>query len=196
MTTRFFFRPASACPPEAVPPGTPDAWPFTLFALEDGEPDPTDPALVGPKSGAEMDAHFASLQAAWDAAAGARAAWREALELPGLKLTRIAEIDAKTTEVIFRGFTYGGKVLSLSASAQANLLGALGLRTGYSYPINWNCLDDMEPSIVLADADAVLAMCVAAATAKRVALDSGTALRQDVLAATTKAELDAVVDSR
>lgn len=193
---KHFLRLNSSIPEEQRVPGVPLDWPVTHYPVDDEADDLTDPDLIKCDDDAALAAYYAARQAAFDAGLAEQMAYKAEQALPGIKRMKIAEIDTRTREVIFRGFTYAGKVLSLSASAQANLLSAETLKDSYSYPIFWNCLDDLEEPIELADAAAVTAMCLAAETAKTVARDSGTELRGQVLEATSKAEVDAIADSR
>lgn len=119
--------------------------------------------------------------------------------LPEYKLEKQRAIDARTAELIFQGFTYGGKTLSLSISAQSywtNLYQARNIMAaGGLFPLTVNTLDDLDTYSVasVADAEGLYQTAVGTMTSR---LASGTALKNQVRAATTKAEVDAVVDSR
>ena len=119
--------------------------------------------------------------------------------LPEYKLEKQHVIDARTTELLFQGFTYGGKVLSLSISAQSywtnlyqarNIMAAAGL-----FPLTINTLNDLDTYVVVsvADAEGLYQTALGTMTSR---LASGTALKSQVRAAATKAEVDAVVDNR
>lgn len=121
--------------------------------------------------------------------------------LGNAKATKAAAIDARTRELIAAGFAYNGKVFSLSAEAQSywNGLGNLtanGLLTEPDdFPITVNTLDDADTYGIANIADAVGLFANAAATVKT-HLASGTALKDEVRAATTVAGVAAVIDNR
>lgn len=121
--------------------------------------------------------------------------------LPDAKAVKNAAIDLKTRQLIAQGFLHSGKVFSLSAEAQSywNGLGNLtanGLLTEPDdFPLTVNTLDDSNTHDIMTIAEAVTVFATAAATVKA-HLASGTALKDQVRAATTTAEVDAVVDNR
>lgn len=118
-------------------------------------------------------------------------------ELTKQKDQRIRDIDERTVALINQGFSFAGKVFSLSMAAQANLTGTHGLKDdpAFEYPVEWNTLDNGEPH-ELADADAFHAFYLVAVGTKRSHLDSGTAKRNLIRDALTQIALDAVVDDR
>ncbi len=111
-----------------------------------------------------------------------------------------AAIDVRTEELIAAGFEFptgSGLWFSLSSHAQRNLQGLDQVRDlpEVIYPVAWNTLDD---SAVLSIPDSATAhgFFLTAFAVYRAHLDSGTALKDQVRAATTVAEVDAVVDAR
>jgi len=113
------------------------------------------------------------------------------------KVKKGEEIDHNTAVIILKGFTYQGKVFSLSEVAQIKLIGTYAVRNhpAFPYPVKWNTKNNYS-TVSLADATALENFFLLAMQAVRVAVDSGTALKDQVRAATTQAELDAVVDNR
>lgn len=134
---------------------------------------------IGVKSGAEADLINANL-------------------LAKAKSDKIDAIDARTVELIVTGFVYSGQILSLSVEAQSNITNAWAARNeawfSSSYPIEWSTKNG--GSISLADATAIDGMYQAAFATKKAHLDSGRALKLQIDAATTLAEVAAVVDNR
>ena len=104
-------------------------------------------------------------------------------------------IDRRTRRLIKRGFTHSAKQFSLSEGAQDTLNFVFGIRADLAYPIKWNTKDD-DDATSFADGPEFKAFYTSAVTTLRSHLDSGTALKDSVRAATTIAEVDAVVDNR
>jgi hypothetical protein len=121
----------------------------------------------------------------------------DARHLPTVKTRKFAAIDRKTGVIIDRGFQFMGKTHSLSDNAQKNLLGMDALREDplMQYPIKFNSKDDSGDS-VLTDAAEVHMMFLTAVGTMRAAWDSGTALKDQVRAATTVEQVNAVTDAR
>ena len=127
--------------------------------------------------------------------------------LSELKEKRYVEIDSRTTELIGEGFTYSGKIFSMSRQAQSNMLcvrtviadhRAVGTLAGFEaafFPLKFNTLDDKD-SISLPKVDDFLAFYDTAMGTVRAHLDGGTGLKTMIRAAVDKAEVDAVVDER
>jgi hypothetical protein len=113
------------------------------------------------------------------------------------KQMKFDEIDARTGQLIDVGFSYVGKRFSLSASAQSSLIGIDHARSdpALTYPINWNTIDDLDFH-ALADANDAHGFFLTAFGTYRAVLDAGTGLKDQVRAATTRAEVEAVVDPR
>lgn len=113
------------------------------------------------------------------------------------KYEKNEEINDRTEVLIAAGYAYGGMQFSLSLEAQINILGLkeaadLGALT---YPVDFNNIDDTAQYQIANGAEVVSIFLTALATKKGI-LDSGTALKQAVEAATNMTELDAVVDNR
>ena len=121
--------------------------------------------------------------------------------LPKVKADKIRAIDANTERLIQLGFVYAGKVFSLSSHAQSywnglgNLTGNGLLTEPDDFPLEVNTLDDSSTYSIVNIADAVGVFATAAATLKG-RLASGTSIKNQVRAATTVAEVEAVVDNR
>lgn len=127
----------------------------------------------------------------------ARAAARIPKQLAGAKGGRIEAIDKRTEELIKEGFDFGGKIFSLSLESQANIHGIYTARAlpEVTYPIRWLTKDDLN-YVDLEDADHVSDFFLAALGTIRARKDSGSALKEQVLAATTLAEVEAITDTR
>ena len=113
------------------------------------------------------------------------------------KLVKIAAIDSRTDQLIANGFTYSGVQFSLSANAQMKMVGTHEVKDDPAlvYPLRWNSLDDSD-YVDLPDAAALHAFYLTGLGTMRVLVDGGTVLKDAVRAATTIAEVDAVVDNR
>lgn len=121
----------------------------------------------------------------------------DATGLPAYKTVKFTAIDLRTDQLISAGFTFSTKQFSLSANAQARLMGINQVRTdaAITYPIRWNTIDDLDYYDV-PDAATVLSFYLTAVGTYRGHVDSGTALKDSVRAAATMAAVDAVVDTR
>lgn len=122
---------------------------------------------------------------------------KTALHLQDRKNERVLEVDAKTDAMIAAGFAYRSVTFSLTLEAQCQLLAVFAFRdTGaLSYPIRWNSLDDTD-QIDIIDAADLTQFCMTALGTVRSILDTGTVLKDQIRAATTVAEVDAIVDNR
>lgn len=121
-------------------------------------------------------------------------------ELGPLKTQRMNEIDARTDQLFEQGFQYppdSGKVFSLSVRSQLKITNAWLARDepGFTYPVRWNTRDNTDAH-EMADATALNAFYMTAIGTARAYCDSGTALKDQIRAATTSAEVNAVVDNR
>ena len=122
--------------------------------------------------------------------------------LDDYKVARLVTIDMRTRELITEGFEYpdsSGDFYSLSMEAQASFTFTYAARadaTTISYPVKINLLSGMGTPLSLADAAAVEAFYKKGLQTVQGHKDSGTTLRDSVLAATTCEEVDAVVDNR
>ena len=117
-----------------------------------------------------------------------------------LQEAKNSDIDERTTELIEQGFQYPpstGLIFSLSQVAQTNLLGleSAADNPAFVYPVDWNSIDD-EGVYTIPDAVTAHAFYLTALGTVRAWKDSGTALKDQVRAATTPAEVAAVVDNR
>jgi hypothetical protein len=113
------------------------------------------------------------------------------------KAERMLGIDARTAELIGEGYTYGAKQFSLSIHAQTNILALFATKDNpaLGYPIKYNTKDDTDTLELLNAAD-VEGMYLSALAAKKGHLDSGTSLKDSIRDATTKEEVDAIIDNR
>lgn len=116
------------------------------------------------------------------------------------KPERIQAIDRRTDQLIGLGFEFppgSGVRFSLSMESQSKLLGMDALRSDplFTYPVVYNSIDDLE-EFSIPDSATIHSFFLVAVGTYRAHLDSGTALKTQIRAATTQAELDAVVDNR
>jgi len=113
------------------------------------------------------------------------------------KICKCAGIDHRTLELIAQGFVFAGKTFSLSQAAQSRLLGINQVRDNpaVTYPINWNTIDDSDVYPV-PDSATLFSFYLTAMGTYRAHVDSGTTLKDQVRAATTKAEVEAIIDPR
>jgi hypothetical protein len=109
------------------------------------------------------------------------------------KVVRKAEIDTRTQELIAEGMEFDGDTFSLSAYAQKNWLALKVFKDVISWPKDITTKDDKEYSLAEADCNSFSAKSVNIPFGY---VDSGRALKISIDAATTQAELDAVVDER
>jgi hypothetical protein len=121
----------------------------------------------------------------------------DADNLAAAKTAKCVIIDKRTDQLIALGFTYAGKIFSLSANGQARLMGTNQIRNASNlvYPIKWNTLDDTDV-LLLNNAIDVLNFYLTAASTYRAHVDSGTALKDQVRAATTVVAVQAITDNR
>jgi hypothetical protein len=117
--------------------------------------------------------------------------------LQATKDTKTKAIDKKTSELIGNGFVYDSTVFSLSLESQTKLAGSHQVKDEpeFTYPVKWNSKDDKNTKS-LANSSEMRAFYLTALGTVRVHLDSGTTLKDQVRAATTVAEVDAIVDDR
>lgn len=116
-----------------------------------------------------------------------------------LRAQKIDSIDRRTTELIGRGFTHAGKRFSLSDRAQIKwghaFAGAAALTAIGAFPLLINTIDD-SGSHAVADAAELVQIQLAILGIGLAYLGSDAALKAEVRAATTIAEVNAVVDVR
>ena len=132
---------------------------------------------------------------------GAVAAESGDAELALVKEAKFAAIDAHTQGLIGEGFLFDTKVFSLSSNAQSywngigNLISNNMLVEPTDFPLVINSLDDATTYSLQTIAQCLQFFGAASATVKN-RLESGTALKDQVRAATTVAEVNAIVDNR
>ena len=119
------------------------------------------------------------------------------LNLLEYKHYRIDEINLKTAELISSGYSWAGKQFPLSTNGQINLLGLvnaaqIGILT---YPIDLNTVDD-EDRHPVADATEVYNIFGTALGTKKAYLDSGTTLKEAIMAAVDESAVAAIIDNR
>jgi len=109
-----------------------------------------------------------------------------------------ARIDINTPKVIAAAtFVYGGKQFSITPTAQFNthVMWTRRNEVGFAYPVVRSTKDSLS-SVSLPDAAAVEAFYTASENAVRAFLDEGNALKAQVNALATVAEVAAFVDPR
>lgn len=119
-----------------------------------------------------------------------------AVALSRTKYLKMAEIDNRTQELIAQGFAFKSKTLSLSGNAQRYYLGMMVGASFLTYPFAVNALDDLDGTVSIESIDEVQACYAAAVGTIASRLGGGTALKDQVRAATTVSEVEAVEDNR
>lgn len=121
----------------------------------------------------------------------------DAGQLDAKKTEKIAAIDERTAELIGDGFVYGSKAFSLSLPSQAKMMGTHQVKDhpALTYPIKWNSKDDLD-FYELQNAADLESFYLTGLGTVRAHLDSGTALKDQVRAALTIADVAAIVDTR
>lgn len=115
------------------------------------------------------------------------------MSLDDYKLEKNQVIDHKTQELIGAGFTFDSEVFSLSIPAQINWNTLKNSAADFTWPMDVTTIDDAAYSLSLANLGNFWGT---AMITVKTHLDSGRALKASVNAATDKAGVDAVVDSR
>lgn len=110
------------------------------------------------------------------------------------KAVKIAAINKKTRALIAAGFQYSGMTFSLSPEAQVTWIGMYNAK-GNITPVEVGNIDDTG-TLVLNSKTEVDDFYEAAQAAVLAARTSGLALKKSVIAATTEAGVDAIVDTR
>lgn len=123
---------------------------------------------------------------------------RLAAQLAAAKAAKIAQIDARSSQIVTGGITVApGKVLSTSLAATQNLQ---DLAIGASMPDVIEFPQDVSTtdggSYTIADLADLLRIAGLLRDHKLATLGAGRALRASVLACTTLAEVDAITDGR
>jgi hypothetical protein len=121
----------------------------------------------------------------------------DCLDLSGYKQWRINEVNVRTQELITAGYTWAGKQFPLSINGQINLLGLvnaaqLGILT---FPIDLNTIDDTDRHPI-ADPTEVYNIFGTALGTKKSILDSGTALKEQIMNAVDESAVQAIIDNR
>jgi hypothetical protein len=125
-------------------------------------------------------------------------AWETVEDLAHIRAIKNAEIDKRTRVLIGQGFVYDGHLFSLSEQAQMNIV---GLKTpvdlGWvTFPHKMSTMNDDDPEYELPDLSAYYSVYAQAVGTIKAHMDSGRALKIQVAACTTVAEVDAVEDTR
>lgn len=174
-------------PIEQKPVGIPDDWPAEV-ATVDGLLDVPSGWIV--MSEGELDSHKAKNLASY-------LAWKEALSLPSIKEEKFAAIDKRTSQMIGEGFTFAGKVFSLSLNAQSTHGGLYMIREepGLVFPVIVNTIDNLD-TYGLSSASEIRDFYLSGVACYHKHLDSGTTLKNVVRSASTILEVAAVTDTR
>lgn len=117
------------------------------------------------------------------------------VDLVAYKKAKCVQIEAKTEEVVQRGFLYQGLTFRLLPEDRTNILGLLVSASVMTYPFQIQDIDDAAHVTLTGPADAQ-AFYAAAMGAVASASMPATLMKQAVMAAATQAAVDAVVDSR
>ena len=110
------------------------------------------------------------------------------------KNIKIKQIDKKTQSLIYSGFTYASNVFSMSTNAQTNWLGLDHARELLTYPYGVTTINDTEYSFP--DSTDLHNFFLTGMAFKGGIVSSGRSLKLQVKAATTVAEVNAIVDNR
>jgi len=137
-------------------------------------------------------------QATMDAIVAAHQGFGTALDIA--KRAKSQLIDDRTQQLVNGGFEYppaSGIHYSLAQSSQTMLLALYNMRNEVylTYPIRYNSLHETS-AVDLANAAMVEGFFLTAVGSYRWMQDSGTAIKDEVRACTTIAEVNAVVDPR
>lgn len=118
--------------------------------------------------------------------------------LTKVKAARYEEVDVQTVALIDGGFPYNSQIFSLSIPSQITMLGLDAVRNdpAFVFPVNLNVKDDTTDPFVVPDAPTAHDMFMTAVATYRGYKDAGTALKNQIRAAQTVADVNAVVDNR
>lgn len=108
------------------------------------------------------------------------------------KEMKIAQIDSRTQELIFEGFSFAGLHWSLSINAQINLTN-LPTMPEFAFPLN---MQDMDGTAYVLSYEERMDFYYAAMAAKNTHLQSGNALKTQVSELTNIEEILNFVDPR
>lgn len=117
----------------------------------------------------------------------------DALWLGLYKEYKIAEINKRTDELIGQGFTFDSNNFGLDVDRRLDWLGLETLKASLTWPKT--IINSSGAGYSLAEADVTNFVLTGAGTYES-HIASGGALKAQVIAATTEAEVDAVVDNR
>ena len=112
-------------------------------------------------------------------------------EEDNLKETIFSEIDIKTTEKIFEGFTFDGQVFSMNLSEQINLSNLFNIPEA-AFPLPYSTKDNSVYSLSFANREAFY---LAALVYKNTTIQEGNALKQQVKEAQTVEELQTILEN-
>ena len=115
--------------------------------------------------------------------------------LPKRKRKKMREIDRRTNQLIGDGFVHSTFTFSLSRPAQHSLTQMHSTRGDLVYPKTLSSKNNLN-AITIAGAPAMKTFCEAGLGTVQGHRDTGNVLKDQVRAATTVAEVDAVVDNR
>lgn len=115
--------------------------------------------------------------------------------LDEFKLSRFADIDRRTQEVLGHGFTYSGVAVSLSLQSQIRYESLVGLSSLLS-SVTIEAADPLQDPLVLPLLGNASAFAVAARAYVRSIFDAEGAMKSAIRAATTQQGVEAVVDTR
>lgn len=116
--------------------------------------------------------------------------------LDAYKQARYEEIDDKDVELIEQGFSHNGATFSLSSNAQKTWLMLHQMRAELPYPFLKSQLDDSVAPYSIADQIELETIATQILTKVGGIITSGDAIKTQIRAATTKAEIDAILDNR
>jgi hypothetical protein len=116
---------------------------------------------------------------------------------------KMNEIRIKTNELIAQGYVFAGKTFALSRNVdgvfstdpQTNILALHTSKNDLPYPIIFNTIDGFD-HFVCPDGPTIEAMYLTALATKKAYEDSATLLVQSVTAATTRAQVENIIDPR
>jgi len=117
-------------------------------------------------------------------------------DLDKLKMEKNNQIDARTREIIADGITYDGRLFSLSIYDQSSWHARFNAAIAGVAVYPMKIVDKQSEPYYLADQAAVFNMYFTGFATVEGIQEGGRALKDQVNAATTKAEIDAVVDDR
>lgn len=159
---------------------------------------PYDAPFIGVSvTGDELHVHCTGLSSGDDVAAIDAVVTAHDHSLSVAKVNKIAAIDGRTEALIDLGFIHSAQNFSLSLASQSKMTAAHQIKdhVAFVYPVKWNTRQD-DGAHEIVDSTEMDTFYLSAIGTIRAHLDSGTALKDAVRAATTVAEVDAVVDNR